>query len=112
MSSSSGSTGVWDIIGYVIGGVTGIAILISVIVTIVMCCKKNKQSQVGMQPGPYYPPYGAYGQQMNTGYYQPDPSNQQSQYSQQGSWNKPATTNDNPPSYSALYTGNNPNRKT
>jgi hypothetical protein len=105
MSSTDSSSGfsTSDIVGIAIGGVIGLVMVISLIFSCyAMCCKKNKQAQVSPQAYPYYPQNGGYGQQMNTGYY-----SQQPPYPQQP-WNKPPTNNDQPPSYSAVYPGNNP----
>jgi len=101
-TDSSSSLGISDIVGIAIGGVIGLVMIISLIFSCyAMCCKKNNQAQVGVQPNPYYPPNGAYGQPMNTGYYPQQPPYQQSQY------NKQPMNNEQPPSYSAVYPGSN-----
>jgi hypothetical protein len=109
-STGSSSLGTADIIGIAIGGVFVIITLIGLIFSCyTMCCKKNNQAQVWTQPGPYYPPNGAYGQQMNTGYYpqQPAWNKQPINTDQQPPWNKQPTNNEQPPAYSSVYPGSN-----
>lgn len=108
-TGSSSSLGVADIVGIVIGGILGLATIIGLIISCcAMCGKKNKSAQVWAEPNPYQPPYGGYGQQMNTGYYPQQPPYQQQQ--QQQSWNKQQSNynnNDQPPTYSSVYPGSN-----
>jgi hypothetical protein len=111
-TDSSSSLGISDIVGIVIGGVIGLVMIISLIFSCyAMCCKKNNQAKVGAQPDPYYPPNGAYGQPMNTGYYPQQPPYQQPPYQQppyqQSQYNKQPMNNDQPPSYSAVNPGSN-----
>ncbi|UJR25593.1 hypothetical protein I4U23_006937 [Adineta vaga] len=103
MSSGSSSLSTADIIGIAVGGVLALATVIGLIFSCyTMCCKKNKSPQVYPQQGqypPYYPPNGAYGQPMNSGYYQQYPPYQQQQ--QPYSPNKQSLNLEQPPTYSA-----------
>ncbi|CAF1236168.1 unnamed protein product [Adineta ricciae] len=101
---SSGSLGVADIVGIAVGGVLALATVVGLAFSFyAMCCKKNNSPQVYPQQGqypPYNPQNGAYGQQMNTGYYQQYPPYQQGH----GSYNKQSMGYDQPPSYSVANT--------
>ena len=102
---SSGSLGIADIVGIAVGGVLALATVIGLAFSFyAMCCKKNNPPQVYPQQGqypPYNPQNGAYGQQMNTGYYQQYPPYQQGH----GSYNKQLMGYEQPPPYSVANTG-------